>query len=341
MRAEPILAGVDIGGTKTAVVLSSSPPAILKRIEFPTLPAEGPDPCIQKIVAALRSLLSERNMTPAQLGAIGVSCGGPLDPVTGVIQSPPNLWTWDNVPIRSILEKEFGVECLLENDANAGALAEYWFGAGRGAQSIVFITMGTGFGSGLILDGRLYRGVSNLAGEIGHVRLTETGPRAFGKTGCAEAWASGAGMANAGREAVRSATVNGESTMLANLDTLTAREIWQAARQNDAVAQRIVRSTGERLGEACAIFADLINPDRIIVGGLALRMGDALLEPARLVMQREALPGAAAVCTIVPAALGERIGDVAALCVALDRGVNLPAAWRRDLLAASAVQPAS
>lgn len=333
MSTEPFLAGVDIGGTKTAVVFSRRPPAVEKRIEFATVPANGPDPAIRAIIAALRSGLSEMFAAPEHLAAIGISCGGPLDPVRGLIQAPPNLWTWDNVPITQILNREFGVQCLVENDANAGALAEYWFGAGRGAQNIVFITMGTGFGSGLILDGRLYRGSSFLAGEIGHIRLTESGPRAFGKTGCAEAWASGAGMAKAGLEAVRNATERGQQTLLAAIapQALSAREIWRAAQSGDPVAQSVVRSTGERLGEACAILVDLLNPDRILVGGLAMRMGDALLEPARSVMRRESLAGAAAVCTIAPAALGETIGDVAAFCVALHRAANLPAEWLQNL----------
>ena len=334
MPDSPVLAGVDIGGTKTAVVLSSQPPVIETRFEFATRPADGPEPAIQQIIAALRETLNDQKRSPDELIAIGISCGGPLDPVKGLIQAPPNLWTWDNVPITAILHREFGVPCLVENDANAGALAEYWFGAGRGTQNMVFITMGTGFGSGLILAGRLYRGSSYLAGEIGHVRLTESGPRAFGKTGCAEAWASGAGMAKAGQQAVRIAREESKPTTLAELDsaTITAREIWRAAQSGDAVAQRVVRSTGERLGEACAILVDLLNPDRIVVAGLAIRMGDALLEPARMVMQRESLAGAAAVCSIVPAALGERIGDVAALCVALDRANNLPLAWKPPLV---------
>ncbi len=331
MAADPILAGIDIGGTKTAVVLSSHPPEILKRTEFATLPANGPEPAIREIIAALREQLAQLRLAPDALAAIGVSCGGPLDPIAGLIQSPPNLWTWNDVPITAILHKEFGVQCVVENDANAGALAEFWYGAGRGANSIVFLTMGTGFGSGLILDGRLYRGASNLAGEIGHVRLTETGPRAFGKTGCAEAWVSGTGMARSGREAVAAAMRNSEPTVLAQYDlaSLSAREIGQAARAGDAVALRIVHSTGERLGEACALLVDLLNPDRIVVGGLAMRMGDTLLDPARAVMRRESLPGASAVCSIVPAGLGEQIGDVAALCVALDRAAGLPGAWLR------------
>lgn len=325
MGSEKVYAAVDIGGTKTAVVLSSQPPNILERNEFPTLPIDGPDPALKQIIDSLWRQLSSRQLVPSALQAIGVSCGGPLDPVAGIIQAPPNLSTWRDVGIKSILEKEFGVQCLVENDANAGALAEFWFGAGQGVNSIVFLTMGTGLGAGLILDGRLYRGASNLAGEIGHIRLTSNGPCAYGKVGSAEGWASGAGMAESGRAAVRLALRQGEATLLGgfDLDSLTAQDVWETALTGDAVAQRVVQITGERLGEVAALLVDLLNPDCIVVGGLAVYMGDALLGPARRVMGREALRGAAEVCQIVPAALGRKIGDVAALCVALNLGNGL------------------
>lgn len=317
------LAGADIGGTKTAVVLSTHPPAILKRIEFPTLPAEAPEPGLKRIIGSMREALSAAQINACDLRSIGISCGSPLDPVEGVIQSPPNLPTWKDVPIKSILEEEFQVPCFLENDANAGALAEHWFGAGQGVKSMVFLTMGTGLGAGLILDGRLYRGASYLAGEIGHVRLRRSGPRGYGKVGSVEALASGAGMALVAEGVVRAAAARGEATELAHgVDgkprLLTARDVWEAAQRGDGVAQRIVKITGERLGEVLAILVDLLNPERIVIGGLALRMGEALLGPAREVVEREGLPGTVSACQIVPAGLGEEIGDVAALCVALN-----------------------
>ena len=317
-----LLGGVDIGGTKTAVVLSSHAPAILKRVVFPTLPAEGPGPAIKQIIAGLREALSSQQMNVTDLRSIGISCGSPLDPVTGIIQSPPNLSTWREVPIKSILENEFGVPCALENDANAGALAEHWFGAGRGVNSMVFLTMGTGLGAGLIFDGRLYRGASYLAGEIGHVRLRRSGPRGHNKTGSAEAWASGAGMAQVAEKLGWAASTSGETRAAGSADgspaSHSARDIWEAAQSGDAVAQRIVKITGTRLGEVLAILVDLLNPERIVIGGLAVRMGEALLGPARAVVKREGLNGTVSACQIVPAALGEEIGDVAALCAALN-----------------------
>ena len=312
----PLLIGVDIGGTKTAVLASVDPPFVLERIEFPTRPARGPEPAIDLIKKGIRELLSEQLSKGAELAAIGVSCGGPLDPVRGVIQAPPNLSTWIDVPITAILRTEFGAKCHLENDANAGAVAEHRFGAGQGCRNMVFITMGTGFGAGIIADGRLYRGTNDMAGEIGHVRLTRSGPVGYHKAGSVEGWASGGGMAQVAERAVAAARRRRERTVLKG-KAVTARDVGLAAKRGDAVALRIVRSTGCRLGEALAILVDVLNPERIVIGGLAMRLGDMLLDPARLVMRREALGVSAETCRVVPAALDERIGDVAALCVAM------------------------
>lgn len=320
MTGDRLWAGVDIGGTKTAVSLASHLPELLSRVEFPTLPAKGPKYGLDRIQKTLHDALTSQGIPPTELQAIGVSCGNPLDRIGGMIQSPPNLATWVDVPIVRILEQEFHVPCHLENDANAGAVAEHRYGAGRGAQSMIFLTMGTGFGAGLVLDGRLYRGASDSAGEIGHVRLTRSGPVGYRKAGSAEGWASGGGMVRVALRELTRAKARSEASALEKVAVregeLTARTIAEAAQAGDRVAQRIVRLTATRLGEALAILIDLFNPERIVIGGLAMRMGESLLGPARKVVERESLSQAASVCQIVPASLGERIGDVAALCVA-------------------------
>jgi glucokinase len=314
-RGHEVFVGVDIGGTKTAVVLSTAPPHVIWRSQFPTRPDLGPQHAVDKILAFIREGLLETATSPV---SIGVSCGSPLDRIAGVIERPPNLDSWDNVPIKAILEKKFGVRCLVENDANAGAVAEHQFGAGRGFQHMVFITMGTGFGAGLILNGRIFRGASAMAGEIGHVRLTPDGPDGYGKAGSLEGWASGAGMARRGAEMVRAAMAAGQATLLAaNVQCLTARDIGCAMAEGDPLAIRIVQETGRRLGDALALLVDVLNPECILIGGIALRLGEHLLAPARERMFEEALPTAARVCRIGPAELGESIGDVAALGVAM------------------------
>lgn len=320
--SESLLAGVDIGGTKTAVVLSSKPPSVIARRAFATRPENGPEPAIREIIESLRTLLASNANAGRPLRAIGVSCGNPLDASRGVIQEPPNLPTWKDVAITAILSKEFGVSCYLENDANAGALAEHSFGAGIGMRNLVFLTMGTGLGAGLILNGELYRGACDAAGEIGHVRLTPAGPRGYGKAGSVEGWASGGGLAQVARLSVTEAVAQGRATELAkyrdSLETLTARDVAEAAAGGDTLAGQIIHATGERLGEAMAILIDLLNPECILVGGLALRLGDALLVPAQAVIERESLAPSAKACRILPAGLGEQIGDIAALCIAME-----------------------
>src|SRR5690242_5770472 len=292
-----VMVGVDIGGTKTAVVLCNEPAHILWRAEFSTLPEQGPQRALDKIVSLIRR---GQNETNTEIRSVGVSCGGPLDRSFGIIQRPPNLSTWDNVPIRTILQDEFGVPCALENDADAGAMAEHRFGAGRGCEHLIFLTLGTGVGAGLILNGQIYRGAVSLAGEIGHVRLTETGPNRYDKAGSVEGWASGAGMALHAPDTIRAAMAAVETTLLAHsLPAVTARDIGIAVAQGDIVAARIVEQTGRRLGEALAVLVDILNPERIIMGGLAIRFGERLLAPARTRMREEALPASAAACSIV------------------------------------------
>lgn len=317
-------AGVDIGGTKTAVLVSAEPPQVLKRIEFPTLPLNGPEPAIEQIKSALRTLLAEHG-AGASLAGIGVSCGNPQDSKRGIIQAPPNLPTWIDIPITNILRAEFGSPVHLENDANAGALAEHRFGAGKGARNIVFLTMGTGFGAGVILGGRVYQGTNGYAGEIGHVRLTPDGPVGYHKAGSAEGWVSGGGLAQWAAAEVSAARASGERSVLLDLPPerpVTAHDVGMAADKSDPLACRIVSMLGEKLGHALAILVDILNPERIVIGGLGMRLGDRLLEPARRTLAQEALPQSAAVCQVVPAALGESIGDAAALCIAMDAAAH-------------------
>ena len=173
--------GIDIGGTKCAVVLGEAGEAdedcrIFDRVCFATEARRGPDCVIHDLFGAVRALLGRNDIQTERLQAIGISCGGPLDHIKGVVKNPPNLYGWDNMPIVDIMEKEFRVPTYIQNDANACALAEWKFGAARGCRHVIFLTYGTGMGAGLILDGKLYNGANNMAGEVGHVRMTESGP---------------------------------------------------------------------------------------------------------------------------------------------------------------------
>jgi glucokinase len=291
------------------------------------VPAYGPQPAIEQIKSTLRNMLKELDAGGESLAGIGVSCGGPLDSKRGIIQAPPNLSTWIDIPIVQILATEFGCPVCLENDANAGAVAEHRYGAGKGTHNMVFLTMGTGFGAGMILDDRIYGGTNGMAGEIGHVRLTADGPIGYHKAGSAEGWVSGGGLAQWATTAVTKARKSRETSILLDYPQdrqITARDVGLAAEKGDALARSIVTQCGEKLGMALAILVDILNPERIVIGGLAMRLGELLLEPARRTLTAEALQPSVSVCQVVPAALGERIGDVAALCIAMDAASGRP-----------------
>jgi glucokinase len=293
--------GIDIGGTKSAVCAAPHFTSDGPLPEYERVPVATADP--DTTLAALEAAVER--LGPGPEPCFGISCGDPLDLPGGRILGPPNLPGWKDVPIVRRLLERFGGSARLMNDANAGALAEWWFGAGRGTRNLVFCTHGSGFGAGLVLEGRLYEGTTGGAGEIGHVRLTREGPLGYGKAGSVEGWISGGGIA-------RQAAASG-------LAADSAREVAEAARGGDAAARALLHQSGRRLGEALAVLVDLFNPEVIVLGGLFPRIGDLLAPAMEESLRAEALPRARAACRIVPAQLGERIGDVAALCAAVYR----------------------
>lgn len=276
------------------------------------------------MASALGELLHQAG--DVELASIGISCGGPLDSAKGLILSPPNLPGWDEIPAAEDFSQAFGVPCRLQNDADACALAEWRFGAGRGCRSMVFLTFGTGFGAGLILDGKLYTGASSMAGEIGHCRCpqadgTPYAPVGFGKAGSFEGFCSGGGLAELGRamalEAIQKGTPPAYCPGPEALGSVTALSMAQAAEVGDPVALAAYRCCGRHLGMALSLLMDLLNPERIVIGSVYARSEHLLREAALEVVQREALPGNRAACQVVPAALGDSLGDAAALSVAL------------------------
>lgn len=279
--------GIDIGGTKCAVVRGCGTVIEDKR-RFATTNFEE---TLQNILSAARELFVE------EVTAIGVSCGGPLDSRRGIIQSPPNLPGWDEVPITDILTDAFSRPAYLCNDADACALAEWRYGAGIGTENMVFLTFGTGFGAGLILNGKLYSGTKGMAGEIGHVTLYPDGDHiGYNKRGSVEGYCSGAGIA-----------LYGEGT---------ARDLGLQAETGDSRAVEIYRQVGEDLGKTLAILVDILNPQAIVIGSIYTR-SEKFIAPAMWeALKRDALPDSVAGLRVLPAALGESIGDVAALCVA-------------------------
>lgn len=310
-----VLAGIDIGGTKCAVSLGRAQGDLMQvvdRRQFPT-PAT-PQEALQTFATYLQAMLQEHAQP---LEAIGISCGGPLDSRRGLVLSPPNLPGWDAVPVVEFFRQHFDVPVALQNDANAGALAEWLWGAGQGCQNMIFLTFGTGMGAGLILNGQLYSGTSDMAGEVGHVRLAEDGPVGYGKAGSFEGFCSGGGirrMAAARAEAaIKAGYPPAFAPTEADLSSISARRL---AESDDPLAHEIFDLVARRLGQGLAMLIDILNPERIIIGGIYLRQQARLENPMQAVLQQEALPQARAVCQILPARLGESIGDYAALAVA-------------------------
>lgn len=293
--------GVDIGGTKTSVCLGDATGAVLSKRKFPT--QETYETVLFDIASAIEKIISFTDVRTIK--AIGVSCGGPLDRDKGVILSPPNLPSWDHVPVTDILSHTFAIPAYLENDANACALAEWYWGNGRGFSHLLFLTFGTGLGAGLILNGKLYAGASSLAGEVGHVRIAEDGPFCYGKRGSWEGYCSGAGLSELYRQK------KGIS--------LSGKDICNAAKEGDPIAGEIVHISATYLGRGIAMLIDIFNPECIIIGSIFSRDEQLFRPGMERELAKEALEQSRGTCVITCAALGDSLGDKAALGVAIDR----------------------
>ena len=308
--------GLDIGGTKCAVsmgAVTADGIEIKVREEFPTAGRSWQEVCAT-YVDRIQKL--QENF---EIANIGISCGGPLDSKAGLIQSPPNLPGWDDVPIVQYFRDQFNVPVHVQNDANACALAEAKYGAGKGARNVVFMTFGTGLGAGLVIDGKLYSGTNDNAGEIGHIRLAPRGPRGYNKDGSAEGFCSGAGIARLAGIRARELEMEyaaSESAAKARAGELTTKDIFGHVRAGDPFCTRVFKESAEKLATILAYTIDILNPEVIVLGGVFMRNADLFMAEISPILEREALPGALKVCRIVPAGLSENIGDYAALAVA-------------------------
>jgi glucokinase len=320
--------GLDAGGTKTACVEGTSDGAILQRIEMPTRAAEPFAATFPAIVNQLRTIRDNANRAGRAIAALSVSVGGPLKIEEGLLLDPPHLPGWHQVPLKACLMEAFpGIPVCIEHDGNAGALAEFYFGVGKGRpelRHLIFLTFGTGVGGGFIVNGQILRGASDTAGEIGHWRLAEDGPPGFGKRGSWESFASGAGLVELAAELFPSRWT----------PETPIRLVVDAMLRDDPDALQVAAVAGKWMGRGLALLIDALNPQIIVLGSLAVALGERILGPARKVIAEEALPQAAAACDLMPCRLGKDIGDVAALMAALtDPSVRL--LLREDLHEAS------
>ncbi len=310
--------GLDIGGTKCAQTIgkiaANDELEILKRVEFSTA-GQKPDVILGKFSEFIEDALKDY-----EISGIGISCGGPLDSKRGVIMSPPSLPLWDDIKVVEYFESKFGIKTLLQNDANACAVAEWKFGAGRNTENMVFLTFGTGFGAGLILGGRLYGGTADNAGEIGHIRLTDRGPEGYRKKGSCEGYCSGSGMARLARIMGKRSNLKAQYAefldKIGGEENISAKNMAEYARSGNEFCKAVYRKSGEMLGRSIAILVDLLNPQKIVIGGIFMRANDLLMPHAERIMKKECLSFSLSDVEVVPAGLGENIGDYAALSIA-------------------------
>jgi glucokinase len=317
--------GVDLGGTN--IVVGAMPTDGSREIGIRSLPTraeQGPDAVVDRICEMIETVVAQ---TRAEEGVgreafvgVGVGAPGPLDREKGIVVVAPNLG-WKNLPLRDLIRDRVGLDVTLDNDANCATLGEWWTGAAKGGRNVIGVTIGTGIGGGLILDGRLYHGSSDVAGEIGHTTIDSNGRHCkCGNYGCLEAYASGTNIAVRAREAIESGEASILPTLVGGqLDRITAATVYQASEEGDTLAREVVRDTARFLGAGIANLLNIFNPDVVVIAGGVTQAGEALFEPLRAEVRRRAFRSAVDACRIVPGTLPGTAGVVGAVATFLQQ----------------------
>lgn len=314
---EKLIIGVDLGGTQIRAALADAQGKIIQRVSQPTIADEGPEAVLGRIKEAIRRVL------PAEIGrvsAIGFAAPGPLDPWKGIIMDAPNLPGWKNVPLKDLMGEEFDLPVFVGNDANLAALAEQRFGAGQGAADLIYITVSTGIGGGIIAHNRLLLGAQGFAAEVGHHTIEAHGPRCnCGNIGCLEALAAGPAIARRARELIKDGAETAITELVGgDLDRITAKEVNQAAQAGDPMAIEIFRQAGFYIGIGIVNLLHILNPSLIVIGGSVAKAGDLLFEPIRATVRERAMASYYWENTpILPATLGDDVGLLGAVALVL------------------------
>jgi glucokinase len=331
MKRKQFVLGVDLGGTKISVgAMQADGTSQHAMHSAPTLAADGADSVVDRICAMIDTTIAQ---TMSETGAarddflgVGIGSPGPLDREQGIVITTPNLG-WTDFPLRDRVSNMCELRATLDNDANCATLGEWWIGAARGAQNVVGITIGTGIGGGLILNGKLYHGASDAAGEIGHTTIDSTGRRCkCGNYGCLEAYASGPAIADRAREAL----VGVHDSMLiamagGDLQDLTAQHVYDASKQGDELAREVVRETARFIGTGVANLLNIFNPNVVVLAGGVAQAGEDLFGPVRAEVRRRAFKPNVDACRIVPGALGGAAGVVGAVATYIAQYPVVPA----------------
>ncbi|HEY1348608.1 MAG TPA: ROK family protein [Ktedonobacteraceae bacterium] len=309
----PLVVGIDLGGTQIRVAVLQGA-ELRSRVSLPTGETPTPQRVIPRIHAAIEQALELAGISLGQLAGIGICVTGPLDSRSGVVFESPNLPEWNNIPLRSVFEAYYGLPIFIENDANAAALGEYAFGAGRGCKDLVYITVSTGIGGGVIVDGKLMTGTSGAAAELGHITIDRKGERCnCGNIGCLESIASGTAIARRACEAL----ARGERVLLATDSQdepgrVDAKAVAEAAEAGIPAASAIIQDAAEGLGVGLVSIIHIFNPEMVILGGGLTQMGSLLLQPALQIVQERTMRVACNAVRIESPLLGINAGLVGA-----------------------------
>ena len=329
--------GLDVGGTKCCVLLAKVDHGIhfVDKIRFDTKSERGFEYAHNLLCESMEEILRRNGADFSNVNAIGVSCGGPLDSRSGVVLCPPNLPGWVNIPLQKMLTEKYGVPAFIQNDANACALVEWKLGAGRGTENMIFLTMGTGMGGGVIAEGRLLRGHTDMGGEIGHLRLSEDGPIGFGKAGSFEGYTSGGGIGRQAQQLTREMIAAGNPPAWSRdghtEDEITCKLIADYARAGDRDAIQFFHHIGRMLGKGLALLVDSFNPETIVIGSIFVRCEELLRPAMEEELRKEAIEFSLNGLKVVPAGTGEALGDLASIMVALhEMGIDPLTAGAED-----------
>jgi glucokinase len=305
--------GIDLGGTKINGALADLEGKVLSKFTMPTNASEGEQAVLGRIVKVIETVIEKANKTVEEIKTIGIGSPGPLDAKAGIIVTTPNLPFRNFQLVKPIIEK-FNIPTFLDNDANVAAIGEYMLGSGKGTTNMVYITVSTGIGGGAILDGRVYRGSTSNALEVGHMTIVPDGPRCnCGNKGCIEALASGTAIARQAREAIAA----GLETSLSSLDVVTSYEVYKEAQSGDKVSKDILDKSFNYLGIAVANIITSFDPEMFVIGGGVSQMGDVLFDKVQQVVNKRCFKSMSENCRIVPAGLGTDAGVMGAVALAL------------------------
>lgn len=318
-KPESLALGIDLGGSKILTAVVNARGKMLSRDQSITPVAKGQDAVIQAIIQSAGRALKQAGTVASKLAAVGVGAPGLSNPETGVLFTSPNLPGWRDVPLRDMIGQELGQKTFLINDANAAALGELYYGAAKGARNLIYITISTGIGGGIVIAGDIYTGATGFAGELGHMTIDEDGPLCnCGNRGCWEALASGTAIARDARHLIE----QGAKTSIldhasGDLHQVTAEVIHTAAQAGDSLAQELIAHTGYYFGVGLASLINLFNPELIVIGGGLSNIGDMLLEPAYRVAGERAFKQAYRAVRFSRAKLGHDSGVLGAAAFAL------------------------